>query len=333
MSEITETSAPDTALNRTAEWRGRQSASLHLRQWAARSTIWLFLVVAIVFFSWASPYFLSVYNLSNILLQGSFVGFLAIGMTLVMVNGNIDLTVGSILGLAACLSVGLENYGLGTAIIGALGAGAALGLINGLLVERAGVDSFIVTLGGMIGIRGLVFVYTQENSLSATSDAFTNAGAISAGPISIVAILFLILILGFQWMLSTTCHGRNAYAIGGNRVAARNAGIRISRHVIINFMLSGLLAAVAGIASASQFGAATPDLGDSYELWAIIAVVVGGTKLRGGVGSLWGTLGGVLTLAVLRNGLNLTHVQPFYVLVIMGIALIGALLLDKQFNK
>jgi ribose transport system permease protein len=333
MIQVTETSAAGVVPGRTTEWVARRSSVIKLRRWAARSTIWLFLVIAIVFFSLTSPYFLSVYNLSNILLQGTFVGFLAIGTTLVMVNGNIDLTVGSVLGLAACLSVGLENFGLGTAIVCALGAGAGLGLVNGLLIERTGVDSFIVTLGGMIGIRGLVFVYTKENSLSSTSDAFTNAGAMSIGPISIVAILFLTLVVGFQWMLSGTCHGRNAYAIGGNRVAAQNAGIHVSRHVVINFMLSGLLAAVAGIASASQFGAATPNLGDSYELWAIIAVVVGGTKLRGGVGSMWGTLGGVLALAVLRNGLNLTHVQPFYVLVILGITLIGALLLDKQFNQ
>lgn len=333
MSQISETSAAGTVPGRTNERLARKPWAFKLRRCGARSTIWIFLAIAITFFSLASPYFLSVYNLSNILLQGTFVGFLAIGMTLVMVNGNIDLTVGSVLGLAACLSVGLENYGLGIAIICALGAGAGLGLINGLLTECTGVDSFIVTLGGMIGIRGLVFVYTQENSLSASSDAFTNAGSMSVGPISIVAILFLILIVGFQWMLSATCHGRNAYAVGGNRAASRNAGIHLSRHIVINFMLSGLLAAVAGIASASQFGAATPNLGESYELWAIIAVVIGGTKLRGGVGNMWGTLGGVLALAVLRNGLNLIHVQPFYVPVILGIALIGALLLDKQFNQ
>jgi ribose transport system permease protein len=316
----------------SASSRSRISA-LYLRRLAARSTIWIVLAIALVFFSIASPYFLSVYNLSNVLLQGTFVGFLAIGMTLIMINGNIDLTVGAILGLSACLSVGLQPYGLGVAIGGALAAGAALGWLNGMLVEFTGVDSFIVTLAGMIGIRGLVFVYTQENSLSAISDAFTNAGSMSVGPISLIAILFLILLFGFQWLLSATCHGRNAYAIGGNRSAAVNAGIRVPRHIIINFTLRGLLAAVAGITSASQFGAATPNLGESYELWAIIAVVVGGTKLRGGAGSLWGTLGGVLTLAVLRNGLNLTHVQPFYVLVIMGVALIGALMLDKQFNR
>jgi ribose transport system permease protein len=304
-----------------------------LRKWAARSTIWIFLAIALVVFSLLSPYFFTVYNLCNVLLQGAFVGFLAIGMTLIMINGNIDLTVGSMLGLCACLSVGLQDYGLGVAIIGALAAGGLLGLLNGYLVERTGVDSFIVTLGGMIGIRGLVFVYTQENSLSASSDAFTNFGSMTIGPVSLIALVFLALLLLFQWVLSMTCHGRNAYAVGGNRVAAVNAGIRVSRHVIINFGLSGLLAAVAGITSASQFGAATPNLGDTYELWAIIAVVVGGTKLSGGVGSLWGTLGGVLTLAVLRNGLNLTHVQPFYVFIVMGVALIGALLLDKQFNR
>lgn len=298
-----------------------------------RHPIWLFLLVCIGFFSLNSPYFFTVFNLSNVLVQGAFIGFLSIGMTFIMINGNIDLTVGSTLGLAACLSVGLQPYGLWLAILAALAAGLVLGTFNGLAVVKTGVHSFIVTLGGLIGIRGLVFVYTQQNSLSASNMSFMNFGMLSVGPLSVIAILFLVLLVIFQWVLSRTLHGRNAYAIGDNIDAAVNAGIHVKRHIVVNFALSGLMAAVAGIMMATQMGAATPNLGTNYELWTIIAVVLGGTKLQGGVGSLLGTLGGVLTLAVLRNGMNLMHVQPFYVLVILGLVLILALFLDKQFNK
>ncbi|MDA3919905.1 MAG: ABC transporter permease [Salinisphaera sp.] len=304
-----------------------------LLHWVGRNSIWVILIVCLIGFSFGSPYFFTVFNLSNILVQSAFIGFLSIGMTLIMINGGIDLTVGSTLALCACLAIGLQQYGLVVAITGALGAGLLLGFLNGIIVVKTGVHSFIVTLGGLIGIRGLVFVYTGENSLSATNMSFMNFGMISIGPVSLIAILFLVFIAFAQWALSRTRHGREAYAIGGNRQAAENAGVKVSRHIVINFMVSGLMAAVAGITMSTQMGAATPNLGTNYELWTIIAVVLGGTKLQGGAGALWGTLGGVLTLGVLRNGMNLMHVQPFYVLVLLGVVLILALIVDKQFNN
>lgn len=326
------TTAPDDTTAPLA--RGPMSGALTgTGNWLKRNPIWLFLVACIVFFSFGSPYFFTVFNLSNVLVQSAFIGFLAIGMTLIMINGNIDLTVGSNLALCACLAVGLQEYGLVVALLGAVAAGTALGFLNGLIVVKTGVHSFIVTLGGLIGIRGLVFVYTGEDSLSATSMAFMNFGMMSIGPLSAIAVLFLVLMAVFQFVLSRTRHGREAYAIGGNRSAAENAGVKVGRHIIVNFTISGLMAAIAGITMSTQMGAATPNLGTVYELWTVIAVVLGGTKLQGGSGSLWGTLGGVLTLGVLRNGMNLMHVPPFYVPVILGMVLILALFLDRQFNK
>lgn len=326
-------SVPNSAADRLP----RETRRSRKRVWAQasgllkRNSIWLFLLVAAAFFSVKSPYFLTTLNLSNILLQGSFIGVLAIGLTLVMINGNIDLSVGSILGLGASLAVGLQaDGGILVGVIGALAAGAALGWFNGVIVEKTGVSSFIVTLGAMIGIRGLVFVYTGENSLSSDDMAYSDFGMLSLGPFSAIGLIFLGLLVAFQLILSETLHGRNAYAIGGNRAAAVNAGIRVTRHIVANFTISGVLAALTGILMSSQMGAATPNLGTSYELWAIISVVLGGTKLTGGIGNLWGTLGGVLTLAVLRNGMNLIHVEPFYVLIVLGLALIVALFLEKQ---
>lgn len=324
-------------INANATLAPRSPAAMNMLRRAAialqRHPIWLFLIGCMVFFSWASPWFFTLDNLSNVLVQSAFVGFLAIGMTLIMINGNIDLSVGSILAFCGCLAVGLQEYGLVVAIGSALLAGIGLGLLNGLVMVKTGVHAFIVTLGALIGIRGLVFVYTQEQSLSATSMAYLDFGMLSLGPLNVIAIVFLLSLVAMQWVLSRTRHGREAYAIGGNHTAAVNAGVKVSRHVVLNFAISGFMAALAGITMTTQMGAATPNLGTNYELWTIIAVVLGGTKLQGGTGNLWGTLAGVLTLGVLRNGLNLLHVQPFYELVILGAVLILALFLDKQFNK
>jgi len=316
------------AARATSRWSMR-NMTRHVR----RHPIWVFLLVCVLFFSSTSPYFLTIDNLSNVMVQSAFIGFLAIGMTLVMINGNIDLSVGSILAFSASLAVGLQPAGLPMAIGCALLAGAGLGFLNGIVMVKTGVHAFIVTLASLIGIRGLVFVYTQEQSLSASSMDFLDFGMLSLGPLNVIAIVFLVMLFLMQWVLARTRHGREAYAIGGNLAAAINAGVRVNRHMVWNFAISGLMAAMAGIAMTAQMGAATPNLGTTYELWTIIAVVLGGTKLQGGTGTLWGTLAGVLTLGVLRNGLNLLHVQPFYELVILGVVLILALFLDKQFNK
>lgn len=298
-----------------------------------RNAIWVLLLLACTIFASASPYFLNPYNITEILLQAAIFGFLAIGLTPLMVNGNIDLSVGSTIGLTACLAIGLQTLGLAIALPATIACGAALGCLNGWLVEKAGINSFIVTLAAMIGIRGLAFLYTGEGSITSTSSAFSEIGTMSLGPFSLPVIVFAIIFVLFHWLLSRTIHGRNAYAIGGNRSAAVNAGVQVSTHVIINFTLCGATAALCGIVMASQLGAATPSYGSGYELWAITAVVLGGTSLRGGSGTLVGTLGGVLTLAVLRNGIDIVQIQPFYAQVIMGSILIAAIAVDKVFNQ
>lgn len=299
----------------------------------AKNPIWLLSLALFVLFSVSSPFFLTSYNLSNVLFQCALVGMLAVGLTPVIVSGNIDLTVGSVVGLSACLVVGLQPYGLVFAIVSALGSGLALGLLNGLAVERLGVSSFIVTLAGMIGIRGLAFLFAGDTSLSAIDEQLYDLGMLAIGPITIIPLVFLISVVVFQWMLKRTVHGRNTYAIGGSRSAAIDAGIPVSRHIIANFVLSGFMASLCGIAMAANLGAATPSYGRDYELWAVIAVVLGGTRLRGGSGDLIGTFAAVLALAILRNGLNMLHVPPFYIPGIMGAALIGALVFDRQVNR
>lgn len=301
--------------------------------WRRVRPIWLLALGLFTFFSITSPYFLLSSNIANILTQTALLGFLALGLTPVMISGNIDLTVGAVLGLAACLVIGLLPFGLPVAVVAALAAGVALGVLNGVVIERTGVNSFIVTLGGMIGIRGLAFLYAGDTSLSPVDDRLTQMASLALGPVGAIFLVFVVAVASFQILLKHTPTGRDIYAIGGNRNAARNAGVPIVRHVILNFALCGLMAAMCGVAMAANLGAATPSLGKDYELWAIIAVVLGGTSLRGGTGSVFGTLGAVAALAILRNGLALLNVQPFYEPIIMGLTLIGALIVDKQLYR
>jgi ribose transport system permease protein len=311
-------------------------------KWLVQNPIWGFIVIIFVFFSLSNEYFFDMRNFQNILVQTSTIGLIALGMTLVMINGNIDLSVGAVVALAASLMVDIQsweafsgwgNWQMLPALLVALAAGTALGALNGIIVWKTGVDAFIVTLGAMLGVRGLVFIYTEEQSFFAMNFTFSDIGMSSVGPVPSLAVLFLIATVAVHILLSRTVHGRNTYAVGGNREAAVNAGIRVGPHMVVNFMIVGFFAALAGVTLSSQMGASTPNLGREYELWVITAVVLGGTKLTGGAGSIIGTFGGVLAIGILRNGMNLMQVPAFYVLVILGSILIAVLFLDKQLTR
>lgn len=296
--------------------------------------IWLFVLACLVFFSFGSEHFLDLQNFKNILVQTSTIGLIALGMTFVMINGNIDLSVGAVVALAASLAVGLQDQlGIWPAVAIALGAGLGLGFLNGMIVWKTGVDAFIVTLGAMIGVRGLVFVYTQEQSFFSMNFAYADFGMSAVGPLPTLAVIFLACAALMHWILSSTVHGRNTYAVGGNREAAINAGIKVGPHMVVNFMIVGFFAALAGVTLSTQMGASTPNLGRDFELWTITAVVLGGTKLAGGSGTIIGTLGGVLAIGILRNGMNLMQVPAFYVLVILGTILIAVLFIDRQLSR
>lgn len=299
-----------------------------------RQPIWIFVFICIVFFSFSSPYFFDIRNFSNILVQSSTIGLIALGMTFVMINGNIDLSVGATLALAASLAVGLQpQLGITGAVMVGLLSGILIGALNGIIAWKTGVDAFIVTLGAMIGVRGLVFIYTGEQAFYAHDLAYSDFGASSLFGIPVLALIFIFLTIIAHLVLKYTIHGRNVFAVGGNRVAAKEAGIRVGPHMLLNFILIGFLAALSGILLSTQMGASTPNLGRNYELWTITAVVLGGTRLTGGFGSIIGTLGGVLAIAILRNGMNLLQVPSFYVLIILGSILIIVLFIDKRFAE
>lgn len=275
--------------------------------------------------------FLSVNNICNIFNQNAMKGIMAIGMTFIILNGYFDMSVCTSVGLTAALACGLQGQiGVFPAIIVALLAGAVIGCINGLLVAYAGINAFVVTLAMMLGCRGIAYIYHAEQSMVAPSEAFKNFGAGKIGPISYISILFILLLLIAHYVLKYTKHGRNTYATGGNTNSAFNAGIDTKRVILINFIICGVSGAMGGILYAATVGASTPSLGwPDMHMLVIAAVVLGGTKLTGGVGNVWYTLGGVMLLGIIDNIMNLLNVQTYVSTLVTGLIMIGVLYLDR----
>ena len=314
-----------------------------------RGAIWGFIALELVFFSLAGE-FLSVsgkgfLDLDNMLLlfkQSAPIGIIAIGMTVIMINGNIDLSVGATFALSAIVLLdsltwpifaGLGDWVIPVSWLLALLTGVVLGAVNGLIVWKTGVDAFIVTLGSMLGYRGLVFMYNGEQPTSHLN--WTLVDFAEAQTLGIhTATWFLLGVAAVVWfVMQKTVHGRNAYAIGNNRQAAVNAGIRVGPHMMLNFMLIGFLAALSAVVFYSESGSVNPNDGQLYELWVITAVVLGGTKLTGGSGSVIATLGGVLAIQLLRKGLGYIGANTETVNLVIGIILIAVLFLDRQLNR
>ncbi|ADQ13657.1 ABC transporter permease [Halanaerobium hydrogeniformans] len=294
-------------------------------------SIWIILILSVSFFGVMTANFLTLRNFQNILLQISINGLMAIGMTYVIINGEIDLSIAMIYALCAALVIGFQPLGILPSVLIAMATGIIIGAINGIFVAKAEINSFIVTLAAMIGVRGLLFIYTGERAILGTDLRFTLLASYRVGGlIPLPAVIFIVFLAIGEYVLRNTSHGRNAYAIGGNKDAAEKAGIAVKKHIIINFMLCGAMAATAGIIAASRMNTATTTLGTMNHLWVIIAVVLGGTNLKGGYGNLVRTLGGIFVVGILDNGLNLMGVHTFYNMLFMGIILILVIYLGKK---
>jgi ribose transport system permease protein len=295
--------------------------------------IWAFVVLELIFFSVAGEFlslsdkaFMDLDNMLLLLKQSAPIGIIAMGMTIIMINGNIDLSVGAIFALAAVILLDSMSWAL------ALLTGVVLGAVNGLIVWKTGVDAFIVTLGSMLGFRGLVFMYNGENPTSELNWTLVDFAEAQFLGLHTATWFLAAVTLVIWYVMTKTVHGRNAYAIGNNREAAVNAGIRVGPHMMINFMIIGFLAALSAVVFYSESGSVNPNDGQLYELWVITAVVLGGTKLTGGAGSIIGTLGGVLAIQLLRKGLGHIGADTETVNLVIGLILIAVLFLDRQLN-
>ncbi|MDZ7359635.1 MAG: ABC transporter permease [candidate division KSB1 bacterium] len=289
--------------------------------------------------SYQWPTFLLHENLINVVNQIAVIAIIAIGMTMVIITGGIDLSVGSVVALAAVVAASLIVQ-LGGAQAGTwamLGACAVailvcglMGMMSGVMITRFSIPPFIATLGWMLVASGLAYIIARGESIYDIPNAFAWLGR-GADIFSIpnAVVLMLLLYLAAHFLMSQTALGRHIYAVGGNAEAARLAGVRVQWILLFVYTVSGLMAGLGGIILASQLKSGAPTYGLLYELYVIAAVVVGGASLSGGEGKIFGTLIGALLIGVIQNGMNLTGVESYAQKVVLGLVILGAVLLDK----
>lgn len=292
----------------------------------------LALALLVVIFSLTSSFFLTGENILNITRQVSVVSLLAIAMTLVIITGGIDLSVGSIVALAGIITAsGMKDMGLSMPVAIMLGmlVGLVTGVVNGSLVALLNMPAFITTMGTMTILRGLGYIYTGAYPIYDLPDAFKMIGQGYIGVIPIPTIIFAVVAILAFILLSKTVFGRHIYAVGGNADAAKLAGIKVKQVNVAVYILSGLIAAVAAVVQTARVGAGMPTIGEGFELEAVAAVVIGGAAMSGGSGTILGTVLGSVVLGVLSNGLSLLDVDSYVMQVIRGMVVILAVLIDQ----
>jgi ribose transport system permease protein len=287
------------------------------------------LVCAIL--AWLSPVFLRWNNILNVIRQSSIYGIMAVGMTFVILTGGIDLSVGSILAVSGALAAGMLKAGapLPWVILAALAVGAAIGLANGLVVTLGRITPFVTTLGMMSIARSLTLIYLQGYPISGFNPRFRFIGGGDLLGIPFPIVVFLLAVVLATVILGETRLGRYTFAIGGNEETVRLSGIRTNFYKTMVYVISGLTSAVSAVILTSRLNSAEPVAGMGYELDVIAAVVIGGTSLNGGRGSVWGTLVGALLIAVINNGMVLLGISPYFQQLVKGLIILGAVLLDR----
>ena len=293
--------------------------------------------------------FLDPQNLVLVGTSAAFFAIMAVGMTAIIAMNGIDLSIGSIYGIAAVVGAlaltKLQPEGSGHAVPGVLsipvgllvccGVGALCGALNGALIVGLKVHPFIITLGMMAALRGVVFVMTQGNSISGLPSSFTGGfyKAQLGGVYPVPLLVTLLVVLAGMFVLSRTVFGRRVYAIGGNEVAARYAGIPVGRVKALTFTIAGMLAGLSASASLGYYGAATPQGGQGYELQVIAASVIGGASLSGGRGTAFGAVLGAILIQLIDNGMLILEIDQSYNQIVMGAAIVAAVVLDQTKQK
>jgi inositol transport system permease protein len=309
----------------------------------ARFAPTIFLIALMAFFAAAEPRFLSSINLFNVMRQVSITGLLALSMTFVILTAGIDLSVGSLLafsglvaaavakgGLASRFTVGAGGvgYGWGLAALAAIVVGLLCGYVQGVAVTRLKVPPFVVTLGGMSAFRGAALLFSGGGPISGFEPSFTWWGQGKIGPVPVPVIIFLAFAVLAHITLRYTRYGRQVYAVGGNPEAARLSGLNVNRIIASVYVISGFFCGLASFVLAARLNSAEAVAGTGYELTVIASVVIGGTSLFGGSGTILGTVVGTILIGVLLNGLILMDVSSYIQQIIIGIIIVLAVAFD-----
>ena len=301
---------------------------------AARGNIAFILLITIgLLASLLSDVFLTPQNLVNILSAIAVIGIISLGQTMLIIAGNFDMSVASVLGFAGIVAVATQRFGLLPCILLALLAGVIVGAVNGLIVTRAKANPFLVTLGTQSFVYAIALMATQSKTLYSEIPAFNILGQGRIGRIPVAVILFLVLALMLQIVLRNTVYGRYLYAIGQNKEAARLAGIPVDRVLVSTFILCSVLAALGGIVMTSRLNSTVANAGFGFDFESIIAVVLGGTSLFGGSGSALLTVAGVLVLGVLNNTTILLGVPYEGQFIVKGAVFLAVVGLDSLVKR
>lgn len=292
----------------------------------------IFVIVAAVFIFmiFASPIFLTSGNMLALLLSLSIEGIIAVGMVNLMVSGGFDLSVGSILGFSGVIVAMAMRAGIPVilALLIALAGGMAIGLWNGLIVSKLKINPFVTTLASLSIFRGLTFIMTKGRNISGLPASFKVIGQARLGGVQLPIIYALVIIIIGDILLRNSRFLRQNYYIGGNEKAARLSGINVDRMLIVNYVITALLATFAGIVFTSRMGSSSCQAGTGWELRVITAVILGGASLRGGAGTVFGAFLGVFLMALISNALTLLGVDIYWQQFVVGVVLITAVIAD-----
>jgi simple sugar transport system permease protein len=325
------TSSPSTAASAQASAPPTAKRGKSTVQWIFQNVVWLWLAALVVVFGVLNPFFFTLSNLQNVIVQATVLGLLALAVSLPLMVAEIDLSIASNMGFSAAIGAILTTrLGL-SPVLGVpvgIAAATAIGFFNGLCVTRLKMVSLIQTLAVMIVLQGALLAVTQGNTISDMPTPYIWIGQYTIGNWPVMPVVFLVALIGMGFLLRKTVLGRCLYATGGNALAANSAGIRVNRIKIVAFTLSGLLSGIAGYLLAAWQMAITSDQGEGFLLYAIAAPIIGGVSVFGGRGGAMGILGGVLLLTVIHVGLAITEVPSFYVQMIGGILIFVAVAVD-----
>ena len=297
-----------------------------------QSSLLIAVVVICIIIGILTPVFFSSGNIMNLLRQASMAGIAGLGMTLIMLTGEVDLSIGSaqaMIGVCVVTIVNATNS-IFLGIAGGIALGIGMGVFHATLVNKFHMESLIVTLATLSVYRGTVMVLTTASSIPANNPNFELIGTGYVGPIPIPVIMLLVLCILIYFLTRHTVFGRNIYAVGSNREAAKLAGINVSSYKYRAFILNGIFVALAAIILASRINSGQPQAGTGFELAVISAVILGGVSLAGGRGSITGMILGVMILSILDNGLVLLNVSSFYQQIVRGAVLILAVYFDQR---
>jgi ribose transport system permease protein len=324
MMSVTEGTNP--SINATRIW-----APLLAKPWAGTAFLLVFYLILIALFTALTPFFLTFNNVTTIGTNIAFIGLMAAAGTPLIIAGGLDLSVAAVAGMAGTVLAlsHAEGLNIWLACLVAFGVGALVGWINGIIVTRGGLNPLIVTLGTMSIVTGLSLVLTGGLSQPLIIPAFNwlGSGRLLSVPFPLILMVITFMVIAF--VLARTPFGRFVYAAGGNAEASRLLGIPVARTQLTLYVISGIAGALAGLILAAMLGAAAPDAAGQHLLTIIAAIILGGTSLFGGRGSVWGTLLAVLILGTLNNGLTLLDVSSFWQDVTRGVVLLAAVALDQ----